>query len=910
MMEKTRGMKKNQHRVTALLIIIAFMLTMLMPGTFGIFGTAADNTAFISSVEITQVMGKGVNIDTGQYYFMNMFVAEKPTAIQVIMSKVTAIENASLEIYYENNLLTTITEGAMSERQLITFVPDKKDVNSWKSGRYKFTAKINGETSTTEAIFNESRKFSVLIISASVRYNNQTYTAPHIDAGTIPLRSQALPVSENKLTAKFRNAKVSFGTDITGTSGYDIATPEGQMSFLADIEKYRLKSASNYDVVVAVVDSPLGEAAGYTNSEHAVVITLRNTTAGSEEIGSTLLHEIGHILGSGDEYIGGSFSLKINGAPYGVTGKENGVSVTGNRSHFTHAQDNNYSGILIHEVQNPYNPKAKTPMLERSSFMGSSYKHWITSMVWEEAYKRLVPNYQNVLPRVYTDGSIVAARPNINDLTNREIEELKREYRKMLNEVRAAAGYAPYSEDEILISGEKHLQTVAEDALRQRNIGNLIDLNPMLNSTRGDTKYWFGTVQLEAALYEFEENEIEDKRSFFTDSPCGQYFIGCDYMLLAFVRVENVVYYIRTTISNVSPVTNEDEEYKAQPETPPVPDINPVTGDIIDPDDFAEGLYEPYTEAASDTNQSGENNTNNTNEIPYNELTKEERISLIGNDYFDYGLKKFRRDEPDEDTTDEQKKSFDYLLGFYAWYLGYAYDINITAEEAESAIDQETKKLMEEMGTMEVLVAECLFRYYEVIPPQEVREVHWYYQDYGLQKTYGDNPKRSKYDTDTINYTRTPYANLTKEERISLIGNDYFDYGLKKTQKYYPQEHETDYEKGAFDYLLGFYAWYLDYAYDINITAEEAESAIDQETEKLMEETSGWDVLVAECIFRYYELMPPQEIREVNWYYQYELAVYGDNPKRSKYDTDTISYHYPDNGDSDDEDINDPDGEW
>ena len=46
-------------------------------------------------------MGKGIDPDSGKYYFMNMFVAEKPAAVQVVMTGVTNITSATLDIYEE-----------------------------------------------------------------------------------------------------------------------------------------------------------------------------------------------------------------------------------------------------------------------------------------------------------------------------------------------------------------------------------------------------------------------------------------------------------------------------------------------------------------------------------------------------------------------------------------------------------------------------------------------------------------------------------------------------------------------------------------------------------------------------------------------------------------------------------------
>ena len=723
--------------VTAVMVLTLFPVTTLRT-------QAAD--ASISSVEVTQIMGKGIDLDSGKYYFMNMFVAEKPTAVQVVMTDMTNIKSASLDIYYEDKLLTTTQSNDKGERQIITFVPDKSAVNAWKAGRYKFTANINGESKTTEAIFNDSRQFSVLVISASVKFEGQVYPAPDIDANTIPLRTQALPVSESKLAAKYRNAKVSFGTG-TGANGYDISTPEGQMSFLSDIEKYRLKSASKYDVIVAVVNSPLGGAGGYTNETHAIVITLLNKP-NKDELGTTLLHETGHILGNGDEYIGGDFSVNINGAPYGITGTENGVTVTGNRSYFTRAENNNYSCILIHDVQNPYNPKSQTSMLGHSSFMGSSYQHWTTSMVWEEAYRHLVPNSQNILPRVYTDGSIVPQRPNSNDLTEAELNELKRKYRIMLNEVRAAAGYKPYSEDKIMIAGDKRMQEVAEETLQKRIFRKQIDLEPMLTSISADTKYMFRVAGSSASLREYGKDEIENMRDFYTYCPCGQAQIARDYMFLAFVRADNIIYFMENEVSGVYPRPPNEEEYKPQPEEPPVPEINPVTNDKINLADYASGQYEQPQIPDLINRDTPDTAEPAPQAYPaYSELSQSERREILYYDAHQIYLDK------------TINYPFDYVMGFYSWYVKEFYDVNISASDADNAIQKFLTNFMNEYNVDYYLpfgVFELICRHYGLYPPQEMREGDAFgeamYKNGFEQGTFGENPKRSKLDTDGEKY--------------------------------------------------------------------------------------------------------------------------------------------------------------
>jgi len=729
---------------------------------------ASAAEAVISSVEVTQVMGKGVDLDSGKFYFMNTFVAEKPTSIQVVLAEMTDITSAFLSISYEGSHLATVTPKESGRRQLLTFTPAKNAVNGWRPGRYSFTATINGVSKTTEAIFNASRSFSVLIISASVKHGGKAYPAPDLTAATIPLRSQALPVSESRLKAKYRNAKIAFGT---GAEGYDIGEPGGAMRLLSDIESYRTKSAQNYDVVVAAVNAPLndndrqggGNTTGYTNCNHAAVLTLGHKPT-AEALEATLLHELGHILGNGDEYTGGSFSVNVNGAPYGVSGRENGQSVTGQREYFCCVEGNNYSGITIAEAQNPYNPKADVPMLGRSSFMGSSHRHWPTSMVWEEAYRHLIPNYLNVLPRVYTDGSIVAARPADDELSNKDREALIAEFRKMLGEVRAAKGYAPYKNDNILASGQKHLHSLALDIMARRDFAKQTSLDPVLNAIKADTHSHIGQMAMTSALYEYDG--LQYWRDFFTQSPCGDGWISEDYFFVDFVKCDGTVYFMYTTISNVTPLPDEEEPLEPQPESLPVPTINPVNDEPIDPGKFADrGYEEPPTTRAATTTTKTTTTTTTTTTAPqstitrsqstttaaprpgqsvgtpaYADLTKAQRVRLMNYDIFDFGIMESSRD------LDAYPFPKDYVYGFYAWYANDRYGMNITANGAKIAIDK-----FDAMGEGETARFDLVCAEYGLYPPQELRE-HEYA---GLsvlypQWRYGRTPKRSRLDTDRI----------------------------------------------------------------------------------------------------------------------------------------------------------------
>jgi len=143
------------------------------------------------------------------------------------------------------------------------------------------------------------------------------------------------------------------------------------------------------------------------------------------------------------------------------------------------------------------------------------------------------------------------------------------------------------------------------------------------------------------------------------------------------------------------------------------------------------------------------------------------------------------------------------------------------------------------------------------------------------------------------------YADLTKAQRIQLMQYDIFDFGIM----------ESSNDRGAYPfpkaYVYGFYAWYANDRYGINITAKDAENAINKVDPMDEADTARFDLVCAA-----YGLYPPQELRESNAVISvlYPQWRYGRSPKRAKGDTDRIDPNY---GKADsDIDINDPDGGW
>jgi hypothetical protein len=643
-------------------VLLSIFLVISVAGVTPVF---ADNTG-IASVEVTQVMGKGIDMPTGKYYFMNTFVAGKPTSIQVVMNESYSFSDSdSVTVFRDGAELAKISPDKSEATQIMTFTPDKNAVDSWAAGRYKFIANIGGMEHTTEAIFNESREFSVLAVGASVKYNGEIFPAPNMDSDTITLRAQALPISENKLIRRFIGAPISFGT---GADGYDLSTSDGPLKLLSDIENYRLKSAANYDVVVVVVDSYISEStqnSGYTDSEHAVVLSLK-ANSDSESLTASLLHELGHIFGNGDEYENGSAKPDVNGLPYGVNATNgNGESITGNREYLIHAPENTYSGIMINDAQNPYNPKSGGVMLDTSSFMGSSFTHWTTSMVWEEAYEKLIPNYQNVLPKVYTDGTLVPERNLDNTLTPERLQQLRDDWYEMCNAVRAEKGYAAYTFDNYFTLGEKNLQNTAEDTMKKGETEVKIAVNNVLEPA--------GMFAIERSsivhIHEWVDGDLEHFKNFFTESDCGSGAISDDYMVIAFMEVGGRLFYVWDTYHDLVPNPDTSEPVEAQPETAPVLEVNPADNamsvdetETTETEDSDTQYTEPeYTETEITAND----------ELPAFEDYSDEWIERLDHyDIFDVSLSELPEIAAEPYEPYEQWPN---AAAYFGWWAGQEY---------------------------------------------------------------------------------------------------------------------------------------------------------------------------------------------------------------------------------------------
>jgi hypothetical protein len=799
---------------------------------------------------------------------MNTFVANKPTSIQVVMTEPYDFTSSDTVIIYRDGAEIAEVKPDRSENtQIMTFTPPKSAVDSWPAGRYSFTAQVGGSEHTTEAIFNESKPFSVLVVGASVKYDGVIYDAPPMNAETVTLRAQALPVSENKLTRRFIAAPISFGT---GANGYDLAQSSSALRFLEDIENYRLKSAANYDAVAVVVDSYISDSqstGGYTNSNHALVLSLK-ALGDSESITSSFLHELGHIFGNGDEYEGGQAKPDVNGLPYNVSATDSyGNSIVGTREYFLHAPDNTYSGILLDDAQNPFNPKSGGVMMDTSSFMGSSYIHWTTSMVWEEAYEKLIPNYLNVLPKVYTDGTLVPERNLENTLNEEQIQELRDAWYAMCGEVRAEKGLAPYSFDEYHVAGEKYYQKLAEDTMKKGETEILFDI--------GDAFRPMGFYALErssnAYIYEWTDSELEDFRSFFTLSDCGIAAIRDEYMNIAFMEVGGRLFFTWTTYDTILPLPDTSEPVEPQPETQPELEVNPADNEL--PTD-----HEAWSDPAENGGEEWDDPAEDTDWLAglpaFEAYTPEMVEDMMYYDSLDYSVS-----EESGMSTQDPYMRWGAASAYLGWWAGEKFYTELTAEEVNAVYT--SYMTYKHDGGLEFVTEMLAEHFSKTFYSDNGNSFDPYGEPIDLAAsdpgTPGSDPGTPGSDPGTPGLPA--FEDYTKEMRDAMYTYDVFSIGMAEAGLY------DDRPYMAWDIASAYLGWWAGQNYGTELTSDEVKALLEAAQEASYANGGAGDVgSIAGVIAEYFG-----------------GSLYGDG---GYVNPDGTPYVFGDG------DVSDPDGEW
>ncbi|HHW49727.1 MAG TPA: hypothetical protein GXX14_14075 [Clostridiaceae bacterium] len=353
-----------------------------------------EESGNIQSIEVAQVMGKGMPIEDGSLYNMQLHVAGKNTAILVSLKKPVTVDPSGKTQYViitreEKEIARLKPLGAEKKTNLLEFLPQNlKEVDNWAEGDYTITAVVGNDTGSVNVKFRERMTMRILAVPIKGNWGGeikscegQWKTGGKFTQTVYPLKNGGL-IWELAPELDLSDSK------------YDLTTDDGCYEVWKALASKKTRD-NRYTLIVGFARDWQGEGgkyAGYTYGMPATVVTETD-----QDMMATVAHEIAHCYDIGEEYPGGAINMKVNPAPYGTEGVDwytreeivaNKEFIKGNRDEFGY-------GSLILPEQHPYEPYGRGLLGTMVSYMGYGAKQsqiWTTSALWEHLFKSFAHN--------------------------------------------------------------------------------------------------------------------------------------------------------------------------------------------------------------------------------------------------------------------------------------------------------------------------------------------------------------------------------------------------------------------------------------------------------------------------------------------------------------------------------------
>ena len=354
-------------------------------------------TAFdprVEMIEINQSLSYGFDTDTGKFFLIDHFAAGKETAIFVSFNEPvnTVLGNQTscyLNITKDGDTVTQLTWVDYYDENTLYFQPkNMADVGSWSEGAYTFELYLEDDTlaAARTTNFYDAKEIKILAVPVLTNYSGNIYSC-----------TSAWQSASDMIYATFPTAK----TNITYTlgpeldmSGVDITTDDGMYDLWDMLRKLQTPN-NDYTVIVGFIPYPIevrdGEILGYTYELPAVIVSEDNS-----EMMNTIIHEIAHCYGVGDEYEGGSMNTKVNTPPYQMSGQDmfSYRTVYGEKEHVLRGFEKgvNGEGSMIYPEQRPFYVEGRKALPNVSSYMGSgtdaeAFEKWVSSEIWIHLFR-------------------------------------------------------------------------------------------------------------------------------------------------------------------------------------------------------------------------------------------------------------------------------------------------------------------------------------------------------------------------------------------------------------------------------------------------------------------------------------------------------------------------------------------
>ena len=364
----------------------------------------------INAIEINQSLSWGFDTSTGGYFLMDHFVAGKETAVFVSFLEPLSgiIGNQSLcyvSVYRDGVLLIDLPLVDQADGHTLYFQPrNMADVGHWGEGEYVLEFYLDGTLAASRTTqFHRASNMRILAVPILTNYGGRTRRPGEAWKTAAEMVYATTPVAKADI-------EYILGPELDlSARKYDITTDSGMYEVWRALCDLQTRN-QDYTIIVGFIPDPIdvgdGYILGYTIELPAVIVAENN-----REMMVTLIHEIGHVYGVGDEYEGGSLNLPINGAPYMMSGRDFHTSRTVTsqnqliRDGFSFGA--NGTGSFIYQEQRPFYVEGRAALWNVSSFMGGGtgtdpFEKWVTSDIWIQLFQ----SFTGVNRGVPTSGGI------------------------------------------------------------------------------------------------------------------------------------------------------------------------------------------------------------------------------------------------------------------------------------------------------------------------------------------------------------------------------------------------------------------------------------------------------------------------------------------------------------------------
>jgi len=352
----------------------------------------------IYAIEINQALSRGLDTTTGEFFLLNHFVGGRETAVFVMFDvPVDDLLHAGispfLAIYKDGEFVAELDWRFIIDDYTLLFQPtNMSDVGDWAVGEYAIEVWLDGELAAYRAAhFHQSSPYRVLLVPVTANYS-----------GTVIAPSGIWMTGAAQIAATFPVARADLDIVLGAAldlSHLDIDNPNNLRQLWIYVNNLQTRGR-DYDAIVGIVAHPMGGFLGFTYGAPTVI-----ASESDPELISTVVHEIAHLFGIGDEYEGGAANPAVNMMPYGMTGWDMvsnmmgiaGSDLSGYRPPVMRGMDVEGffgEGSPIFPMQRPYYVAGNLLLHNPISYMSSGgindpWRLWVTSDQWIHKHRIL-----------------------------------------------------------------------------------------------------------------------------------------------------------------------------------------------------------------------------------------------------------------------------------------------------------------------------------------------------------------------------------------------------------------------------------------------------------------------------------------------------------------------------------------